>query len=1200
MKHFILIFALLWGALGDFTARAQEIDPNLYYEIINDQGLVLDNQNSREDGTNIFLASPGKNEKSQAWSFIPVEEDWYIIVSPAVNKGIDNGGIHSGSGNALLQWPANPGNSNQVWKVKRVGKDTYTFTSRTSGMNVSYRDAGLVGESVYQYPADASQKSQLWTLRRTNVDIGEERWKTSSKEDWENEKIFAINKEPGHNTFMSYPSQEQMKADPAYQKPWLRPSSPWYRLLNGNWKFNWVKQPSERPVNFFKPSYNVSSWKEIPVPSCWEMHGYGTPIYTNINYPFRNNAPFIQSQHEYTTEKEPNAVGSYRKDFTLPEEWKDTPVFIHFDGVYSSMYLWINGKKVGYSQGATEDAEFNITPYVKAGNNTLAVEVYRWSDGSYLEDQDMFRLSGIFRDVYLRAKPKVNLRDYHLTTGWNGDDLSKVTLNAKAAICNLDKKKATDLTLEMSLLDMNGKELDKVSRPLSALPAGAEENLSLSMEVRRPELWSAEIPNLYTVVMELKDKNRKTLEVSHTRYGFRKIEIKNKRVYINNEQVFFKGTNRHDIHPQLGKSIPLESMLQDVLLFKRYNINMLRTSHYPNDVRMYALCDYYGIYVMDEADIECHGNMGISKKPSWIPAFVDRMERMIQRDKNHPSVIFWSMGNESGDGDNFVSVLAATRKLDDRPVHYEGKNAIADMDSNMYPSIEGIKSMDGKESNKPYFMCEYAHAMGNSIGNLDQYWDFIENHSQRMIGGCIWDWVDQGINKPGELPNRYYYGGNFGDAPNDNSFCCNGIVTPDRAVTPKLLEVKKVYQHIKFRPSDLSQGKVEIDNRYDFLNLNLFSIRWTLLKDGKEMQSGTLDPGNVAPNQKVILTIPALKEGIDTSAEYLLNLEACLKESAIWAEAGYVVADEQLRVTERPVAAPSALTGCVKDLAELQVEDTDRALLLRSYGFSAGFDKQTGKLVSLNYAGTEMIYQQEGPAFNWYRTVSNDKRLFPYAEEKTDLKDFSWKWSDDKQRVIVTTSLVATIPYNQAVVVPFELTYTISANGVVDVKASFHAGDNFSLPRLGLRTSLNPSLEQVEWYGRGPHENYADRQTSAFLGIYQNTVTGMKEDYVHSESMGNRGDIRWITLTDKDNRGIRIVSESQLAFSALHATEGDLCTTISHTHDFDRIRRAETILSLDCIQRGLGNGSCGPQPRSEYLVEKNKTYSYTFRIEPQK
>lgn len=1196
MKSFIVVLSLIWGVISGFTAHAQAIDPNLYYEIISDHGLVLDNQNSRENGTNIFLASPGKNEKSQAWCFIHVEDDWYIIVSPAVNKGIDNGGTRSGSGSTLAQWPANPGNTNQVWKLTKVGKDTYTFTSKTSGMNIGYRDAGLVGEPAYQMPADASLKSQTWTLRRTQVDIDEERWKTFSTEDWENEKIFAINKEPGHNTFISYPSHQQMVADSAYRKPWLRPSSSWHQLLNGDWKFHWVKQPSERPVHFYKPSYDVSAWKEIPVPSCWEMYGYGTPIYTNINYPFRNNAPFIQPQHGYTTEKEPNAVGSYRRDFVLPEEWKDMPVFIHFDGVYSAMYLWVNGKKVGYSQGATEDAEFNITSYVKAGNNTLAVEVYRWSDGSYLEDQDMFRLSGIFRDVYLVAKPRVNLRDYHLTTGWEEDDFSKVTLNAKAVVRNLDKKKAAGMQLEMSLLDADGTELNRVNRSLSVLPAGKEERITLAFEVRNPRLWSAEIPNLYTVVMELKDKNHQTVEIAHTQYGFRKIEIKNKRVYVNNEPVFFKGTNRHDIHPQFGKSVPLESMLQDVLMFKRYNINMLRTSHYPNDARMYALCDYYGVYVMDEADIECHGNMGISRRASWIPAYVDRMERMIQRDKNHPSVIFWSMGNESGDGDNFVSILEAARKLDNRPIHYEGKNDITDIDSNMYPSIEGIKSMDARTTDKPYFMCEYAHAMGNAIGNLDQYWDFIENHSQRMIGGCIWDWVDQGINKSDELPNRYYYGGDFGDQPNDNSFCCNGIVTPDRAVTPKLLEVKKVYQYIKFRPYDLSQGKVEIDNCYDFLNLNVFSIRWTLLKDGREVQSGVLDPGNVAPNKKVVLIIPTLKDGVDTSAEYFLNLEACLKTPATWAKAGYVVANEQLRVTERPatVASPIDIKA-----ATLQVEDTKHSLRFCSYGFSVAFDKHSGELNSLIYAGTEMIYQKEGFAFNWYRTVSNDKRSFPYNEEKIELKDFSWKLSEDKQTATVTTSLVATVLQKSEVVVPYELTYTVSACGVVDVKASFHTGKDFALPRLGLRASLNPSLEQVEWYGRGPHENYTDRQTSAFFGIYRNTVTGMKEDYVRSESMGNRGDIRWVTLTDKANRGIRIVSEGPLAFSALHATEKDLCNTISHTHDFDLIRRAETILSLDCIQRGLGNASCGPQPRPEFLIEKNKTYSYAFRIEPQ-
>lgn len=1191
MKYLSLIVA--FASSLALSLQAQVINPNDCYEIVNDQGLVLDNQSSIEDGARIFLASPGNQEKSQAWSFIKVDETFYIIINPAVDKGIDNGNVHSGQGSALLQWPANPGNTNQLWKLTQVGKDTYTFTSKTSKMNMGYKDAGPVGDPVYQLPVDASSKSQQWTLRKTQVKIENERLKTSSKEDWENETIFDINREPGHATFVSYPSQRAMESDSSYCKPWLRSASPWYVLLNGNWKFHWVKQPSDRPAKFYQPSYDVSSWKEIPVPSCWEMLGYGTPIYTNINYPFRNNAPFIQPQKGYTAEREPNAVGSYRREFTLPASWKGNPVFIHFDGVYSAMYLWINGKKVGYSQGATEDAEFDITSYVKSGKNTLAVEVYRWCDGSYLEDQDMFRMSGIFRDVYVLSKPSLHMRDYHLTTGWQNDGLTNANLQAKVDVRNLGGGVKSGNVLEMRLVGADGSVQGVVQKTVDAVAKGKETSLELSLAVTNPDLWSAEIPNLYTVVLELKDRTGKTLEIAHTQYGFRKIEIKNKRVYINNEPIFFKGVNRHDIHPQLGKAVPLESMLTDVLLFKRNNINTLRTSHYPNDVRMYALCDYYGIYVMDEANIECHGNMGISNKKSWIPAYVDRMVRMVERDKNHPSIIFWSMGNESGDGDNFIAVRSAAKKLDDRPIHYEGKNGIADIESCMYPSLEGLRSRDVQKSDKPFFMCEYAHAMGNAMGNFDQYWDFIENQSERTIGGCIWDWVDQGINKPGELSDRYYFGSDFGDTPNDYDFCCNGVVTPDRAITPKLLEVRKVYQYIRFRPLDLAAGSIEIENRYAFLNLNQFLIRWTLLKNGMIVASGTEELGTIRPKEKVSISIAALKS-LDSDGEYCLNLEAVSKDATSWAASGHVVANEQIIVRERSAGLVSVPHVASKIL---EANEDSATVTFGSLGFKMGFDKGTGVMNSIVYAGVEMLYQQKGFALNWYRTVNNDKRLFPYRKEKVVLKDFSWKWSEEKQVAVVTTSFEAAVQQKSEVILPYNVVYTIYANGTVDVQTNFHAGSDFELPRLGLTASLNPSLEQTEWYGRGPHENYSDRESSAFLGIYQNTVSGMKENYVRSQTMGNRGDIRWLTLTDGNGFGIRITSGGDLAFSALHATDQELFNAISHTHDFDLVRRVETILSLDCIQRGLGNASCGPQPRPEFLLNKNKIYSYTYRIE---
>ncbi|MDO4756488.1 MAG: glycoside hydrolase family 2 TIM barrel-domain containing protein [Parabacteroides sp.] len=1057
-------------------------------------------------------------------------------------------------------------------------------------MALGYPDAGLPGEPIFQLAADSSKANQQWTFRKSDVKINFDKLVGGSRGDWENEKVYEINKEPGHATYVPFPSVESLKNSPDFRKPWERPNSSRYQLLNGNWKFHWVKQPSERPIDFYKPNYDVSDWKEIPVPSNWEMHGYGTPIYTNVTYPHRNLPPYILTREGYTIMNEPNPVGSYRRDFTIPDDWKGNEIFIHFDGVYSAMYLWVNGKKVGYSQGSNNDAEFNITKYVKKGKNVLAVEVYRWCDGSYLEDQDMFRLSGIFRDVYLFSTPKLRLRDYYITSTFEGDDYSQATFNVRSNIKNYGKS-VNAAIVEITLLDKNNKQVAFIADKVKNISSKKEVISNASVKVSNPALWSAEIPNLYTVILALKDNNGKTLEAMSTPFGFRKIEIKNKRVYINNEQVFFKGANRHDIHPQLGKAVPVESMIEDILLFKRYNLNTIRTSHYPNDARMYALFDYYGIYVMDEADIECHGNHTIADIESWEGAFVDRAVRMVERDKNHPSVIFWSMGNESGSGKNFDAIYKAMKVIDDRPIHYERKNDIADFESNMYPTQETIEKIDQTDSPKPYFLCEYAHAMGNSVGNLPESWDYIENHSQRMIGGCIWDWVDQGINKYGELPHRYYFGGGFGDQPNDYNFCCNGLVTPDRQVTPKLLEVKKVYQYIKLKASNLKEGKVEILNSYDFLNLNEFQLKWQLIKDGSPVESGRMDLGDVAPNQKATVTIP-YQTTLDANSEYFLNLTIHLEKDCIWAKAGHEVASEQFALTERVAIADVD----IQYNDTLKVEENKNQIGFRSYGFYVAFNTETGIMSSLRYAGTDMIYKKSGFNFNWYRSMDNDVRN--YLPTTIEMESFKWETAADKKSVLVHTAMKATVTYNEekSVVVPFTVQYQIYANGIIDVDATFQTDKQFDLPRLGLQIALNPKLEQLEWYGRGPIECHADRKAAAYIGLYKNTVTGMEEAYVRAQTMGNREDVRWIALKNSCNQGIKITSKDRLNFSALHFTDKDLWELIDGS-DLDNIRRAEVILNLDCIQRGIGNKSCGPGPLPQYEIQNDRPYSYSFRIE---
>ena len=1185
----ILGSALIALSFSASAVVAQQFDPKQGYEIHTVNGLVLDNQESLDTNTKIFISKREADKESQVWNLIPCEQEGcYTITSPLTQMNVDN----SGKGKvecSVIQWSADPKNPNQQWKVTALPNGNYVLTNVGTGYNLGFPDAGLVGEPVFQLEPEASKSNQQWQIRKSNLKVVAEALKTTSHNDWENERIYAINKEEGRATFIPFANSEEMKADPAYTRPWERTRSSRYLLLNGNWKFNWVKQPSERPVDFYKTSYDVSGWKEIPVPSNWEMHGYGTPIYTNITYPIRNNPPFIQGQRGYTVEKEPNAVGSYRREFALPADWKDKEVFIHFDGIYSAAYVWINGKKVGYSQGSSNDAEFRITPYVKAGNNTVAVEVYRWCDGSFLEDQDMFRLSGIHQDVYLVASPKVRLRDIHLTSQIS-DRLDKAELKVKTDVHNYGKK-VQEAAVRVSLLNPEGKPVSSFTIPAGKITGGQENVCEGTTTIRDPRLWSAETPSLYTVQLELLDAAGNVLEVTSQQYGFRKIEIRNNKVYINNALILFKGANRHDIHPQFGKAVPVESMIEDILLFKRFNLNTIRTSHYPNDPKMYALYDYYGLYVMDEADIECHGNMSLSNRESWEGAYVDRMVRMVERDKNHPSVIFWSMGNESGGGRNFEATYRAAKAIDDRYIHYEGMNDVADMDSRMYPSIESMIEQDEQPRHKPYFLCEYAHAMGNAIGNLEEYWDYIEYHSKRMIGGCIWDWVDQGINMPGQPADHYYFGGSFGDRPNDNDFCCNGIVTADRQVTPKLWEVKKVYQYITLEPN--AENSIGVRNRYAFLNLHDFNLRYVILKDGVPVAEEEFSLPDGKPGEHRAVQIPYSRY-LTPEGEYYLNLEVKLKKDCVWAKAGHIVATEQLLLQKSPNTGlqPVVVSASSKESPFKVMEEEKRYLFFRSPGVEITFDKKEGKLTGVRYNGDNMLHLREGWALNTFRFINNDVRK--WQDTQTEVISFDWKWSGDNQSAIVTIQLQETVG---DVKVPYTLIYRLYGNGEIDVDASFTTNDDFNLPRLSLQAFFNPSLEQLEWYGRGPIENYRDRKNAAYFGRYQSAVNDMKESYARSQTMGGRCDTRWLTLTNKAGKGIKITADDTFDFSALHYTDKDLFE-IKYGHALPDIYRAEVVLNLDCIQRGLGNASCGPGPRPAYEIQKNTVYKYAFRMSP--
>lgn len=1189
-QSFISLLILLLLIPFFNTLVGQDFNEEKLYQIVSPAGFALDNKLNKDNGSYLFLSKKQNGNKGQLWKILKQKNGFYAIENPYVKKNID-GELSPETANALFQRDPSSSSSHQQWSLEVTGMGSYILKQRDSGMNLSFSGEDSEGKQIYQLP----NSPQLWTIVETSVNAPIEKI-VRGKNEWENELIFEVNKEKGHNTYIVYPSIASLKSDKYYEYPWLEPNSPNYESLDGEWKFNWVKQPSERPVNFYKENYDVSTWKNIQVPSTWENQGYGTMMYTNITYPFKKNPPLIQTVPDYTIEKEPNPVGSYRRNFIIPENWDGNEIFLHFDGVYSGMYVWINGHKVGYSEGANNDAEFNITKYVKKGENMIAVEVYKWTDGSYIEDQDMFRFAGIHRRVYLYNTPKTHIRDYFIKSEFVGNDFSNSTFKIEASVRNYDNKKSNPSILEVQLLNPEGKSILNLTEPVSSLNSNEETVINLSSAVQKPLLWTAETPNLYNVMLLLKDNQGKELEAMSTKFGFRKIEIKNKRVYVNNEPIFFKGVNRHDTDPKNGKTVSTDLMEKDVLMMKQHNINTIRTSHYPNSSKIYAMFDYYGLYVMDEADLENHGDRSISEKPSWQGAYIDRIERVIERDKNYPSIIFWSLGNESGSGDNFIEMYKRTKEMDpSRPIHYEGRNEIADIDSHMYPSIDRVRSFDQQDSDKPYFLCEYVHSMGNAMGNLAEYWEYIEDHSQRMIGGCIWDWVDQAHNKQGYPDNQYFYGGDFGEKPTDGDFSCNGLTTPDRRVTAKLIEVKRVYQYIKFKPIDLNTGKIEIENKYDFLNLNEFDFTWQVIKNGEVVESGTLPTINLAPNANTTIQIPS-NRSYEGESEYFLNLTAKLNKDTRWEKKGFPVATKQFALTDRP-SVPMINT---KELTELNISESNDDLVIAGDNFTTSFSKQTGLMTSLQYNRTEYLNNQKGLDLNWYRSVNNDKFTDQIYYTSVDQQPvFMYTLAADKKSISIISDHIILINSEKSVKIPYWVKYTIYSNGSIDVDATFTKNSDASIiRRLGLQMELKEEFDNIKYYGKGPHENYIDRIASADVGLYTTTAQGMEEEhYIRAQSLGNREDIRWVELTNSKNQGLKITAKNHMCFSALHFTDEEIWNA-KHDFEIPNIRKPQVYLNLDCIQQGLGNATCGPNPMPEYMIPENQPIDYSFRIQP--
>jgi beta-galactosidase len=1022
--------------------------------------------------------------------------------------------------------------------------------------------------------------------------------------EWENPLAIDQHKEKAHASFMVYDKAADVAAND-YAR------SPWYQSLNGTWKFNYVARPDQRPMDFQQLGFNDAAWNNIAVPSNWEIQGFGTPIYTNITYPFPKNPPFIDGRD--------NPVGSYRRSFTVPAGWAGREVLLNFGSISGYAVAFVNGQRVGMSKVAKSPAEFDITQYLKAGENQLAVQVFRWHDGSYLEDQDFWRLSGLDRDVYLYSVPKQTVWDFFThadldPTYKNGQFSAEVTLRNFAASAGTPGK----LTVE--ILDAAGKTVLRQQQPVAAVPASGTQTVSLRGTIKNVRPWSAEIPTLYQCRLTQEDGQGKTVAVTGCAVGFRKVEIKNAQLLVNGQPIEVHGVNRHELEPTTGRVVTEAGMRKDLEVMKQFNINAIRSCHYPDDERWLRLCDELGFYLVDEANIETHGmgaelQGGFDKSkhpaylPQWAPAHLDRIERMMERDKNHASVIIWSMGNECGNGPVFHEAYKWLKQRDpSRPVQFEqaGEDVDTDIVCPMYPWMGSMKEYAAATNKtRPYIMCEYSHAMGNSNGNFQEYWDLIRA-TPRMQGGFIWDWVDQGLQADDHGLPYFAYGGDFGalHLQNDENFCANGLVAADRTPHPGLWEVKKVYQDIRFSAAQPTTGRVTVINGFSFRTLENYVFRWELLKNGTVVKTGTFAP-KPAPGKQQELTLPLPKLAAEAGTEYVLNVFAQTKAAMPLVPAGHEVAREQFRLT--PDAAyftrPAVAAG------GLQIKRDGDKLTWTAGEVSGEFNTANGRLGNFRLANNQVINQYPEPYF-WRAPTDNDfgsgmpARLGVWRTAHAARK---------VQRVTVGEQSAAGLPIKVEylltdIAVPYTVSYLIGPDGAVQVTASMDmtGRDLPELLRFGMRLELSGRYNQLSYYGRGPWENYQDRNTASFLGLYRDTVRNQFiNNYIRPQEGGYHTDARWLTLTNATGQGLRVEGIQPLSFSALDVRTEELDPGLAkhqqHTSDVKR-HPERVFLSVDLKQRGVGgDNSWGALPHDQYrLLDKQYSYSYTLRLVDEK
>lgn len=1027
----------------------------------------------------------------------------------------------------------------------------------------------------------------------------ERRIKMRLQHDWENLNVLHKNRLPARSTFFSYKSkQEALTYD--------RGDSQGFLLLNGNWKFHYANSPMESPSDFYQEDYSTDHWTDISVPSHWQLKGYGKPHYTNVQYPFPVEPPYIPSE---------NPTGSYSRTFYVTKEALQGKVHLMFEGVDSSFHVWVNGYFTGYSQGSRLQSEFDITHFVREGENRISVRVYQWAESSYIEDQDMWWLSGIFRDVYIFSKPDVHICDLFL----NG------TLEPGYQDGRLDFEIALSGVYQDHSVEI---EIQQEGTVVALHKQGAaDETVTGSIHLDQVKSWNAETPFLYDVVVTLLNPEGEVVEVIPHKCGFRTVEIKGGQLLVNGVAIMFKGVNRHDAHPDYGRAVPLRSMIEDLVLMKQHNINAIRTAHYPNDPRFYDLCDQFGFYVIDEADLECHGLTKIgqphvlSNDPAWEHAYLDRMERLVERDKNHPSIIMWSLGNESGFGQNHVSMYEWAKRRDpSRLVHYEGetreilledhfiptKDPVAtDVHTSMYTPIEKLKVIGGLTYlNKPHILCEYAHAMGNGPGGFKEYWETFYAYD-RLQGGFVWEWVDHGLRQFTEEGKEYFaYGGDFGETPHDGNFVIDGLVRPDREPSPALAEFKKVIEPVVTSDFNDKENTILVQNRFDFSDLSTLQCEWFIEADGQILAGGMVDVPAIPANTAKVVDLPIhLPTVVKVNTDYWLNLVWKTKEKTRWADSGHTVAWSQY---ELPISRFAQIES--QYLGQLSVQDKTSITKIAGPAFELTFNKQNGRIEDFCFDGQPVM--SKGPRLHFWRAPIDNDLL---GSEEFNASSVTKRWKEYgvhaiQHRIIgtdvtISEDLQSVVIQCEAKLAPPVLAwgfhvaylYTIHANGriVVEIKGVKTGEGPQYLPRIGVEMVVEDTYDYVQWYGLGPNEAYSDSRQASKMSIWSSTVDHLHTPYVFPQENGNRHQTKWASFTEESGKGL-FISGSTFDFTASYYTVEQLEAA---KHTCDLFKQPYITLHVDQQQYGLGSASCGQEVQEQYRLE-NKNFEFTFSMLP--